>query len=536
MRGLRGMRSIKPSSGIPAAIAARAGSVSAVKFPTAMGVALLVAPIIALAASASDLAPTHHPAAQSQAEPARRPGRGAPPPPPVPPPADTTPAAPGTTPADPNAPAAPAQPNPTQPASSQPSASPTPDAAKVAPPKRGPIVQRSQQKDWILTSRITVFSDNSRQTNPVRDPRTGRTTNAPRITPFAFQTLSMVYPMVLSTAGSDLMLDEYKGVLKVDDRAMDNAVTVLKGYPAGLQLGRWDAVERPADMTAREVSLEVEAATSCFRLQYDERAANAITWPTAWPEEAQSTFAPQLWIDSGLDDNGRVTAYDPATLDAAITAYLREEGLRSPKDVPPARLAKILAAKVWRDVQPSGQGLSFRSGTGQLSGFTVQAPHITLENKRGSAHDTPALLCALYRRAGLPARVVIGMDTRNSDQGFLKDGGKGKGLRTWVEFYLFDERANTYNWVPVDIVELRKSSSRPQKLDQTWRFFGAGDFESLVPIALHFHPPTDVVAYGNAGLWGWFVTPAAPQQAEQVLEFAVRSRAVRGGERPRPRN
>lgn len=417
-----------------------------------------------------------------------------------------------------------------------PGAAPVVDVAKVIPPKMGTVIRRSQQKDWILRTRVTVFSDNARQTETVRDPRTGKSSTGPRITPFSFQTLSMVYPMVLTTGGSELIIDEYKGVLKLDDRIMDESVTVLKGYPAGLQLGRWDAAERPADMSAREVLLEVEASRNCFRLQYDEKAANAIGWPSAWPEEAQSTFRPQLWIDSGLDNNGRVAAYDPAKIDAAIAAYLREENVKAPKDVPPAYLAKILAQKVWRDIQPSGQGLSFRSGTGQLTGLSVQAPSATLDTKRGSAHDVPALLCALYRRAGLPARVVIGMDARKSDSGFLKEGDKGKSLHTWVEFYLFDEKANLYNWVPVDIVELRKSSSRPHRLDQAWRFFGAGDYESLVPIAVHFHPPTDVIAYGNAGLWGWFVTPAAPQQAEQVLEFNVRSRPVRGGERPRTSN
>lgn len=488
----------------------------------ALCVAPLVLPVLALTTPAS-----------AQTEPARRPGRGAPPPPPVAPPVDNTPPAPAGTPMDPNAPAAPGS-TPATPGT--PGAAPKADAPKVIPPKLGVAVQRAQRKDWIVRSRVTVFSDNARQTTPVRDPRTGKTANGPRITPFSFQTLSMVYPMVLTTAGSDLMVDEYKGVLKLDDKEMDNSVTVLKGYPAGLQLGRWDAVEKPADMSAREALLEVEASHSCYRLQYDEKAANAIGWPASWPEEAASTFRPQLWIDSGLDNAGRVTPYDPIKIDAAIAAYLAEERVKTPKDVAPARLAKILAQKVWRDIQPSGQGLSFRSGTGQLTGFSIQAPSATLETKRGSAHDLPALLCAMYRRAGLPARVVIGMDVRNADSGFLKDGDKGKSLRTWVEFYLFDERANTYNWVPVDIVELRKSSSRPPKLDQPWRFFGAGEYESLVPIALHFHPPTDVVAYGNAGLWGWFVTPAAPEQAEQVLEFNVRSRPVRGGERKPGRN
>lgn len=491
------------------------------------------------------------PQSQPQTPPTRRPPRGTPPPPPVtqPTPAPTTPdpSAPSpdpNAPKDPNAPATPANPaapitpSPASPIMPAPATTPNPNDTSLAPDPKAPklgekILTRSQQRDWILTARITVHSDNARQKERIRDPRTGKTAELPKITPFNFETLSMVFPMVLSTAGSNLIISDYKGVLKLEDREVDSSVTVLKGYAGGLQLGRWDAVERPAQTQARQVSLEIEIPTTCYRLTFNEAEANKVPWPTeSWPEAANSTFASQLWLDSGVNDQGKTVAYDPSSIDAAIEKYLREAGVDSAKSISPTRLAKLLTQKVWRDVQPSGNGLTFRSGTGQLAGIKVQSPFITLETGRGSEHDIPALLCTLLRRAGLPARVVIGYDSSKSDDGFLKEGSRERRLRSWVEFYLFDEAANTFNWIPIDIVALRKSSSREQVLDRNWRYFGGGpDFDSIIPIATNFHPPTDVVAYGSPGMWGWFVTPIAPANAEQTLEFKATRKPVRGGDK-----
>jgi hypothetical protein len=381
-----------------------------------------------------------------------------------------------------------------------------------------------------LTARVTVFSDNSRQRDRVRQPN-GRTADVPRIAPFAFETLSVVYPVIMSTANSDLYDAEYTGTLKLDDRVVDSKPELLRGYPAGLILARFDASEAPRPQQAREVGLELSISTRCYRLTLDEAAAGRIPWPTAaYPAVAQSTFASQLWLDQGINGDGQVEAYDAAPIDAAITKYLREAKVASPKDVTPLRLAKILTQKVWRDIQISGQGHAGRSGTGQLAGLIVQAPSITLKEGRGSEHDVPALLCTLMRRAGLPARLVVGYNASEKDDADKGTSKSDRRLRTWVEFCIFDDKANTLTWIPVDVVELRKSSSRPQELDRPWRGFGGGDiFDSLIPIAFHFHPPTDVVAYGNPGLWGWFVTPAAPDSAEQTLDFRATRKAVRGG-------
>jgi hypothetical protein len=128
---------------------------------------------------------------------------------------------------------------------------------------------------------------------------------------------------------------------------------------------------------------------------------------------------------------------------------------------------------------------------------------------------------------------VIGYDVGDGDGRFLDRGRKANKLRSWVEFCLYDEARNTINWVPVDIIQLRKRSSRPQAFNRPWEYFGTNnDLEMVVPFAFQFHPPTDVAAYGNPLFWGWFVTPTAPKQAEQALTLSATSVSVRGGERP----
>jgi hypothetical protein len=144
----------------------------------------------------------------------------------------------------------------------------------------------------------------------------------------------------------------------------------------------------------------------------------------------------------------------------------------------------------------------------------------------------------MLKKAGLPARTVIGFDVNSRDNKFLTRGNKENRLRTWVEFALYDEAKNTVNWVPVDVARMRKTTSRAMSLDRlNWPYFGTHDELNRVPvIALHFHPPTDVVSYGPAALWGWFVTPAPAPSAEQALRFMATPTATRGGEPARDPN
>jgi hypothetical protein len=296
---------------------------------------------------------------------------------------------------------------------------------------------------------------------------------------------------------------------------------VLKGYPGGVRLVRWDG-GRGQSTTCRQVELTFDLPMRCFNTDYDERAALELKWPTApWPADVQSLMRPQLFLETGVDGDGRIKAYDDAVLRTALERWLKEAGITDAKNVTPAALAKVLTAKVWAHVQPSGDGHALKR-TGEFAGLIPQSPSWTIETGRGSEHDLAITLAALMRKAGLPSRVMFGWDVSGGGDKFLSKSNKENRLRSWVEFCLFDDANNLINWVPVDIAALRRTTNSPPALTRQWRYFGSHDqLQSVTPFAMHLHPPTDVVSYGWPGFWGWFVTPKAPEAAEQAIAFSA---------------
>lgn len=415
-----------------------------------------------------------------------------------------------------------------------------PAAAPIEQPKMGSLIVRERERDMILVVSIEVHSDNASQTTPYNDGK--KSVNMPKISPFSYSTVGVVFPMIGETASSKPegarkaqpgeQPRGYRGVLTLDDNVMDNEVTVLANYPSGTDLGRWDAGVNGSTAEARQMKLEVTIPATLYRTIFNETEAMALGWPKAWPDIAQSTFTSQLFVENGLDETGKVGPYDDAPLNKALDMWKKEWGISDFKQVKPVLLAKMLTSKVWELVQPTGDGLTLRARTGELSGIALQAPSETLVTGRGSEHDMTALLTVLFRKAGLPTRTVIGYDVGIDDKKFLGKGSKNNQLKSWVEFYLFDEAKNTFNWIPVDMVKLRRSSSRPQKLERPWKFFGTNDeLDRVVPFAFQFHPPTDVVCYGSPGFWGWFVTPQPPAAAEQALMFRASAASKRAGDK-----
>lgn len=446
----------------------------------------------------------------------------------------TTPATPAPTTPDPGAPAAPSNSTPTT----------TPAPAGKAPaqksvakePKVGKFLVQEGGRDWNLVVGLGIYSDSSRDSKIIRDP-SGRTARTPKITPFGFETLGVVFPFIKSSASSvneepvkgatGVNGKGFRGDLKFDDKVVSSSVQLLKGYSNGTMLAKWDAGERGKTTTIRQVQLDITLPMRAFSTKFAEAEAMKIGWPSQLPAVAQSALEPQLFVEDGVDEAGVVKKYDDAPLDKAMGLWKGEWGVSDLKNVPPAMLAKMIAGKVWGVVQPSGEGISARR-TGEFAGFVLQPPSITLTSGKGSEHDMTVLLAALYRKAGIPTRTVIGYDLADEDRSRRERSSK---LRSWVEFYLYDEATETANWIPVDIARLRKVSSRPQAIEREWKYFGTNpELDFVLPFAFHFHPPTDVVSYGSPGFWGWFVSPEAPKSAEQSIRFAGTRASVRGGE------
>lgn len=415
-----------------------------------------------------------------------------------------------------------------------PAAVPETKVAVRAEPEVGTYIEQTTPRDLLLKVDILVNSDNPRQKTTVRDPFTGQAVDIPDVKPFNFQTLAMVFPLLPSTASSDPYPREFQGTLKLNDVLADDVPEFMTGYPGGLRLARFDANQRAQGTSCRQVELHLEIPVRCYRTKYNEAKALQVPWPTGpWPKEAASIMGPQLYIETGVDSTGAVRPYEDALLTEHLTSWLEAEQITDPKKVNPAALAKMLTARVWSAMQPDREGLSFKR-TGEVSGVVLQHPDLTLDTARGSVHDLAVLLAATLRKAGLPTRLMIGYDAGPDDRSYLDNEGRQDGLRSWVEFCLYDEALNTINWVPIDLARIRASSSRPRALTQNWKFFGTHDeLNSVAPFAMHFHPPTDVVSYGWPGFWGWFVTPKAPESAEQAIRFSATTMAVRGGQPPR---
>lgn len=445
----------------------------------------------------------------------------------------------------PTTPKVPQPKTPKKPTTTTPATTPTSPAAPAAKPlggpreepKVGPYLKQVQPQDLTLNIRLVVNSDAPTQKVTYRDPFSGNTAEMPAVTPFTFQTLSVVWPLLPPTASSERDTLDVKGQLKLNDVLASDAATILKGYPGGVTLARWDAGTKAQDTSCRQVELKLEIPMHCYRTVFDEKTASAVGWPSGpWPADVRSMQAPQLYIESGVDAEGHVRAYDDAKVKEALEAWYAEAKITKPQDLKPVALAKLLTSKVWGLVQVSGDGLSFKR-TGELSGIVAQPPSMTLEQGRGSEQDAALLLAALMRKAGLPARFMMGWDVGSGNDKFLSKSSKENKLKSWVEFCLYDETANTINWIPVDVVLLRRGSAKPQAMNREWRYFGTHDqLDTVAPIAMHLHPPTDVVSYGWPAFWGWFVTPATPKAAEQAVAFTATPTAKRAGDRSKPKD
>lgn len=438
------------------------------------------------------------------------------------------PPAPDATPATPTAPAQPATPASPSTTGGQPVAPSVREA-----PAPGPYLVQNQYRDLTLNVRLVLNSDNPRQKETYRDPFTGQVVEMPKVTPFEFQTLALVWPLPPATASADPDLTGVSGKLTLNDRLVDDTPEVLRGYPGGTQLARFDTGDKAQETTCRQVELRFTLPMRCFNTVFDEKKALTVPWPNEWPAEAVSVMQPQLYVETGVNAEGKIRAYDDLIVREALAGWLNEAGLSSPKAVGPVALAKTLTSKVWANIQPSGDGLSFMR-TGELTGVVLQPPAWTIEQKRGSEHDVVVTLAAVLRKAGLPTRVVIGWDAGKGDDKFLGNASKQNRLRSWVEFCLYDEKENTVNWIPVDIIRMRKMTTNPPPLTREWRYFGThNELDSVTPISLHFHPPTDVVSYGWPAFWGWFVTPKTPEAAEQALNFSATLTPKRPGDDPK---
>ncbi len=378
-------------------------------------------------------------------------------------------------------------------------------------------LQLSNATEWTVKADVFI------EAHPAQYRRNGQGTNARFGREFAVREAAVVFPLNEGTASSVADIKGVRSELKFDQTILDTEPTLLPDYMAGEQIGRWDMPQSKG----RSLRLQVEIPMTLHDTKIDESVALKYDWPKEdWPAIAQSALRPQFMVQSD---------------DPAVAELVRTWTKGKPKKVKPYLLAKHLAGRVIEHVQINGQGV-YPDRHGRYVGMRINgAVHAATEGQ-GFDYDMAALLCAVYRNAGLPARLVVGFDIARSLEGsaFVVDpsgecGNPGVDeasavpiIHPWVEFFLYDEAAQAGEWIPVDVVRQREFGSRPGPLDREWKYFGSHPcLANIAPISFHFHPPTTVASAGPPAMWGWLPSPRIPA-AEQVLTFAA-WRTVKGG-------
>jgi hypothetical protein len=406
------------------------------------------------------------------------------------------------------------------------------DAPKTWDLRPSPHIKREKPKRWTLDTMIFIGTE---EFTRIVDGRA-----IPSNDTWEFTAATLVFPVLAETGSSILEVVDgpggetpaVSGRVEFDDRLMTEELTIVTQdiggglLPAGTWRAQWQ-VQPPSSgaYVPREVELHVRTSMVSYETVFDERAAKTLDWPSEeWPPEAAATFQPQMLVDFDLE--GR-----PFNMEPVVKLLEHWSDGNDPRSVKPVVLAKYLAGKVAEHVQPTGTGIT--SGkTGAMEGFAAVGPAQAALTGRGTELDLPILLVAIYRAAGLPARLVIGYDEQGAGKTVYLKRSRGSGqIRVWVEFALYDEAEQTFGWVPVDVRALRGSSSRmpPNFLDRPTKYFGTHDeLARVAPLAFHFHPPTTVRSYGSPALWGWFVTPSPPGRARQQVSFSISS-SSRGG-------
>lgn len=383
-----------------------------------------------------------------------------------------------------------------------------------------PFLKRSQPTQWDTRREIHVFAANYVNRGPgggYRQRFTGL---------IQLNKVRVVAPMIEGCSTATIDPTRFETSLSFDHQVIDDRVELTPDLQCQEQIGVWEG----AKLQGRKMTLSIKGQVTTFGVTVNERAASSVQWPTnGFPETIADCLEPQFFIES--DDEG-------------VVRLMNRWTSNNPQGPPPYLVAKALAGMMQEQFQPSGAGVA-TDHPGRFGGVEVAGAAAVTRKMRGSESDMAALLCAVYRAAGIPARVVIGWDVAGSPGGranvpapssfcraiFDPDIADHARLRTWVEFYLYNETRQRGGWIPVDIYMLRQGSNRMGKLERPWDGFGGGMcFDHLIPISFHFVPPSTIVAAEDPALWGWDPDPG-PQAIEQELIFDAIPSVKRGKRR-----
>ncbi len=352
-----------------------------------------------------------------------------------------------------------------------------------------PIVERTDEREWTVEIEVNV-----RRHRQERMP--GDQDREIDVSVFNLQNTPIVFPVLPESTGHLTDVEALSLDFRLDDRAVPAEFKLNAGHPIGTSLATWTISE----FQGYEFSFEIKQNITCYDIAVRQDIAQQLPWPEKWPQLAQEALKPQMFIESDNPDLQK------------LVKNWTNDNVRS---VPPYLAAKAITGRVIEYVQPNGKDW-VNDDLGRFAGFDLTGSSQVLQTKRGTDNDIICFHVAALRAAGVPARAVIGMDANE------------KEFRVWTEFYLYDDERQEGVWLPIDFIELRKRSSRAPAIDRPWPDFAEmDDYDFLVPLAYHFHPPTAVQNAGPPALWGFDPRPAA-QPAEQFLTWQIYRTPKRG--------
>lgn len=393
-----------------------------------------------------------------------------------------------------------------------------------APPPTKPVLVRDAQnsRDWTLHAEVRLHATQIRGVDPK---------NLPASPKFILKGVEFLYPILDSSAMHEVYPSRMTSEFRIDTVPVDKEPDIIDGYQALSSIGVWKAGE----VQSHHLTFIAEIPMTCWETRIDEKGARAIDWPTApFSKEMALCLDPQLFVECK---------------DATVMDLVKQWAGGDPRTLRPYDLAKRIAEGVLEHMRVTdppiasqARGVEVGKSSAVLhTGFVVHGAAEVARAKQGSEFDLACLLTAAYRAAGLPARLVIGLDVKRTEE------RSGTVLRSWSEFFLAREpapqgpdaqpviTAQDGEWIPVDIFRQWEFSSRAPPQNQRWEYFGHNEeFDFVVPIAYHWLPPERCTNSGPPGIWGWRPTPANPA-CDAEIKFWAYETPRKGGVDPRPK-
>lgn len=352
-------------------------------------------------------------------------------------------------------------------------------------------LKRVDPRAYDVSFGATIFTDTPFVDGSLREVI--RVTDAP-----------FVLPLIVRSAWSKADPSTLRGKISVDGIEQKGAAQGAR-LDLDKSFGMGYAVLPLGSASAQTIQFEIGFRMQSWSSVLDEAVASRATWPSEWPPECADALKPQLFIESD---------------DPRFAQFVEKVSGGTLRKVPVHWAAKDLIRSTISALRVSSNGLSRVEGR-MMQGMELKGAAQAMADGNGTTHDLVASCIAVLRAAGIPARVVVGVDRDEVER-------VSSGFVSWGEYYLPDS-----GWVPFDPNRMRGSAIARRNVRDAWPWFGSlDDLNQRIPLSFAFHPPGALISHGNPAVYGWDPRPnGAPLSTRQYISVNSVSRG-KGTEDP----